>query len=218
MNKLMIVSFMSLSLLNFPIYGSGIPVVDGAAIAQAVALVEKANAQIKELQDQVQTAKSQLDAYKQEVIDTKKRLEGFTDYSAIFGSAEAYMQDFWDDLNKDLNAADIRKFADKYGFNLKDYEQIEREYKNKFQQVEKYEALEKNITAHSRRLGGAQKAFNHAKTPQQREELLNNIILESNVLQAQIAQTNANIQKMEKEQKLKEEAAVKKYLDANFSL
>lgn len=200
-----------------PAYSGGIPVIDGAAVAQAVALVEKANAQIKELQAQVQTAKSQLDAYKQEVIDTKKRLEGFTDYSAIFGSAEAYMQDFWEDM-KNLDGKKFEDMADKYGFDTRELEAVKEKYEEKFQQVHKYETLEKNIHARSVALNNAQKAFADAKTPQQREELRNNIAMESNILQAQIAQTNAEVQRLEREQQLKDEAKLNKYLSDNFDL
>lgn len=216
MKKTTLAVLLFAQLCAVPAYSGGIPVIDGAAIAQAVALVQEAQSQLKELQDQVKTAKSQLDAYKQEVLDTKKRLEGFTDYSAIFGSAEAYFNDFWKELEKDLSQGDIQKLKEKYGFDFDEYSDLEKEYKEKFQQVRKYEVLEKDIQGSADRISRAQKAFQQAKTPQQREEMGNNILIESAALQAKLAKADAEIRRMEKEQKLREEAAALDYLNKNF--
>ncbi|EDQ2484876.1 hypothetical protein ZW22_004383 [Salmonella enterica subsp. enterica serovar Oranienburg] len=198
--------------------GGGVIVEDPGSIAKTVEVIAKAKEQLDQLKEQVATAKGQLDAFKNEVIDTKKRLEGFSDYSTIFGSAESYMKDFWNDMSKDLSAADIRKIADKYGFDTTEYQQIEAQYKEKFEQVTRYEKLAKDIELSSGKLARAQTAFRNATTPQQREELRNNIILETSTMQAKIAQTDTEVRRMEKEQKLREEAALRKYSDDNFSL
>ncbi|HGG5823032.1 TPA: type IV secretion system protein [Salmonella enterica subsp. enterica serovar Saintpaul] len=195
----------------------GVIVEDPGSIAKTVEVIQKAKAQIDELKKQVDLAKNQLDAYKQEVLDTKKRLEGVSDYSAMFGSADAYLKDFWNDLNKDLTDSDVRNLASKYGFDTKEYEQIKQQYKEKFEQVTKYEALSKDLEKSADKLAKAQKEFNQATTPQKREELQNNIMLENSTMQLKIAQAEAEIRRSEKEQKLREEAALRKYMDSNFS-
>lgn len=196
----------------------GVIVEDPGSIAKTVQVIAKAKDQIVELKKQVDLAKNQLDAYKQEVIDTKKRLEGVSDYSAMFGSADAYLKDFWNDLNKDLSDSDVRNLAAKYGFDIKEYDQIKQQYKDKFEQVTKYEALSKDLEKSANKLAKAQAAFSQATTPQKREELQNNIMLETSTMQVKIAQANAEIQRLEKEQKLQEEAAQRKFADDNFSL
>ncbi|EKB3332594.1 hypothetical protein ONZ27_005151 [Salmonella enterica subsp. enterica serovar Chandans] len=196
----------------------GVIVEDPGSIAKTVEVIAKAKDQIVELKKQVDLAKNQLDAYKQEVLDTKRRLEGVSDYSALFGSADAYLKDFWEGMNRDLSDSDIRNMASKYGFDTKEYDQIKQQYKAKFEQVTKYEALSDDLEKSAKKLAKAQAVFRQATTPQKREELQNNIMLETSTMQAKIAQANAEIQRLEKEQKLQEEAALRKFADDNFSL
>ena len=135
----------------------GVIVKDPGSIAKTVEVIKKAADQIAELKKQVDLATSQLEAYKQEVLDTKRRLEGITDYSAIFGSAESYMKDFWEDMKKELTDADIRSMATKYGFDTKEYDRIKRQYESKFEEITKYEAMSKDLEKSAEKIKATQR-------------------------------------------------------------
>ncbi|MDT1643172.1 type IV secretion system protein, partial [Escherichia coli] len=220
MKKTLTALFLGATLTGYSSVASsvgGVIVKDPGSIAKTVEVIKKAADQIAELKKQVDLATSQLEAYKQEVLDTKRRLEGITDYSAIFGSAESYMKDFWEDMKKELTDADIRSMATKYGFDTKEYDRIKRQYESKFEEITKYEAMSKDLEKSAEKIKATQKAFSKADTPQKREELQNNILLETAAMQLKIAQNEAEINRMARERKLREEAALIKYTEDNFS-
>ncbi|EFJ8462660.1 type IV secretion system protein [Escherichia coli] len=221
MKKTLTALFLGATLTGYSSVASsvgGVIVKDPGSIAKTVEVIKKAADQIAELKKQVDLATSQLEAYKQEVLDTKRRLEGITDYSAIFGSAESYMKDFWEDMKKELTDADIRSMATKYGFDTKEYDRIKRQYESKFEEITKYEAMSKDLEKSAEKIKATQKAFSKADTPQKREELQNNILLETAAMQLKIAQNEAEINRMARERKLREEAELIKYTESNFSL
>lgn len=220
MKKTLTALFLGATLTGYSSVASSVGVIveDPGSIAKTVEVIKKASDQIAELKKQVDLATNQLEAYKQEVLDTKRRLEGITDYSAIFGSAESYMKDFWNDMQRELTDADIRSMATKYGFDTKEYDQIKRQYESKFEEITKYEVMSKDLEKSAEKIKATQKAFSKADTPQKREELQNNILLETAAMQLKIAQNEAEINRMAHERKLREEAALIKYTESNFSL
>lgn len=161
--------------------GAVISVFDAGSIAQSAALVAEAGKQLKELQDQVKTAKNQLEDFRREAEDTKKRLEGFSDYSNIFGSAETYLNDTLNQAKKKITNMDSLK--SQHGINAASDTQLSKEYEVKIKKIERYETMEKNLVAKSKKLDRLQRKFSEAKTPQQREEILNNLQLENMKMQ-----------------------------------
>lgn len=169
------------SCLTYNVCYAGIPVIDAGSIAQSTALVIEAKNQLKELQDQVKTAKSQLDDFKKEAQDTKRRLEGFTDYSNIFGSAESYLKDTLSDATKEITNMDALKAE--HGIEVSSGTQLSRDYETKLKKLERYENLQKVLEKQSGKLDKLQRNFSDAETPQQREEILNNLQLENMKMQ-----------------------------------
>ncbi|EKN3347841.1 hypothetical protein O8E94_003170 [Yersinia ruckeri] len=195
---------------------AGIPVIDAGSIAQSTALVMEAGKQLKELQDQVKTAKNQLEDFRKEAEDTKKRLEGFTDYSNVFGSAETYLNDTLSEAKKDITNMDSLK--SQHGIDAPSDTQLSKEYETKLKKIQRYETMEKNLVTQSKKLDKLQRNFSDAETPQQREEILNNLQLENMKMQNTLVAFDLAMKQEQASAEIEKQKAVQKWNKDFFSI
>lgn len=195
---------------------AGIPVIDAGSIAQSTALVVEAGKQLKELQDQVKTAKNQLADFRKEAEDTKKRLEGFTDYSNIFGSAETYLKNTLNEAKKDIINMDSLK--SQYGIDAPSNTKLSKEYETKLKKIQRYETMENNIVTQSKKLDKLQRNFSDAETPQQREEILNNLQLENMKMQNTLVAFDLAMKQEQTSAEIEKQKAVQEWNKKFFSI
>lgn len=194
------------------VYASGIPVIDAASIAESVKMLAEAQKQLKELQEQVATAKSQLDDFRKEAEETKKRLEGFTDFGNIFDSSTAYLKDTLKDIQGDLSDADYYDWQAKQKIETEKGSGLEAEYQRRAAKIHRYEKMQDNLTVQSAKLDSLQREFKDATTPQKREEVLNTIQLENLKMQNTMKAVEFEMKKQEQEDAVAEKEALKKHM------
>ncbi|WHT81968.1 type IV secretion system protein [Providencia rettgeri] len=197
-------------------FAGGIPTIDVAAIAEAEKMLLEARNQLKELQTQVATAKSQLDDFRKEAEETKKRLEGYTDFSNIFDSSTEYLKDTLNDFKSDIKQVEIDDYLKSKGVDVQDNTELKADYERKVEQIKRYEKIQTNLESQSTKLDKLQREFRDATTPQKREEILNTIQLENLKMQNTMKTVELEMKKQEQENKILESEAMKASMDNEF--
>ncbi|MFH6841013.1 type IV secretion system protein [Providencia sp. 2024EL-00732] len=197
-------------------FAGGIPTIDVAAIAEAEKMLLEARNQLKELQTQVATAKSQLDDFRKEAEETKKRLEGYTDFSNIFDSSTEYLKDTLNDFKSDIKQVEIDDYLKSKGVDVQDNTELKADYERKVEQIKRYEKIQTNLESQSTKLDKLQREFRDATTPQKREEILNTIQLENLKMQNTMKTVELEMKKQEQEQEIEKKEAVVKYLNSEM--
>lgn len=197
-------------------FAGGIPTIDVAAIAESVKMLEEARNQLNELKTQVATAKSQLDSFVKEAEDTKRRLEGYTDFSNIFDSSTEYLKDTLNDFKSDIKQVEIDDYLKSKGVDVKDDTELKADYERKVEKIKRYEKIQTNLESQSSKLDKLQREFKSATTPQKREEILNTIQLENLKMQNTMKTVELEMKKQEQEQEIEKKEAVVKYLNSEM--
>lgn len=197
-------------------FAGGIPTIDVAAIAESVKMLEEARNQLNELKTQVATAKSQLDSFVKEAEDTKRRLEGYTDFSNIFDSSTEYLKDTLNDFKSDIKQVEIDDYLKSKSVDVKDDTELKADYERKVEKIKRYEKIQTNLESQSSKLDKLQREFKSATTPQKREEILNTIQLENLKMQNTMKTVELEMKKQEQENQILESEALKASMDKEF--
>lgn len=180
---------------------AAIPVFDAKSLIEAQNMLKNATEQLKILNKQVETTKNQLESFKKEAELTKNRFEGYSDFTAIFGSASSYLKNNLTEIKKGLSDDDWQKMKKEndLDFNREgEMAAIEKNIKAKFEQTKRLEKMTNVLMKKTEKLDSLQKAFKNATTPQQREEVSNTLQLENQAMQNTLASVNLEIQRQEK--------------------
>ncbi|EEZ8146481.1 conjugal transfer protein TrbJ [Escherichia coli] len=162
---------------------AAIPVVDPASIAKTV---EEGVTRAKEAAANLQQLKEQYEQTIKYAEEQKRRLEGFTDFSNSFDSAESYMKTRLSDLT-DHSKENVNSLRDKY--NLKSESNLaQTRYDSILKQIDFYEKFNKSLLERANRMQNLQNSFSHANTPQQKADLANQLNTEKLTLEMQIKQ------------------------------
>ncbi|EDW8942691.1 conjugal transfer protein TrbJ [Salmonella enterica subsp. enterica] len=162
---------------------AAIPVVDPASIAKTV---EEGLIRAKEAAANLQQLKEQYEQTIKYAEDQKKRLEGFTDFSNGFDSAESYMKAKLADLN-DYSKTNVDNLRDAY--NLRTNNSIaQTRYDSFLKQIDFYENFNKSLLERANRMQKLQSSYSNANTPQQKADLSNQLNTEKLTLEMQIKQ------------------------------
>lgn len=162
---------------------AAIPVVDPASIAKTV---EEGVTRAKEAAANLQQLKEQYEQTIKYAEEQKRRLEGFTDFSNGFDSAESYMKTILSDLT-DHSKENVNSLRDKY--NLKSESNLaQTRYDSILKQIDFYEKFNKSLLERANRMQNLQNSFSHANTPQQKADLANQLNTEKLTLEMQIKQ------------------------------
>lgn len=173
------------AILSKQVY-AGIPVIDASSIAQSAMLVTEAKNQLTELKEQLSTAKNQLLDFQKEAEATKKRLEGYTDYSSIFGSADSYLKKNSDELmNSGVENLDgLRK---KYDLESSS-SAMQKKYDSLLQRINSMEVHNERLNKKSKEMNALQEQFSNATTPQEKSDISNQLQTENINMQFIISQ------------------------------
>lgn len=198
---------------------AAIPVIDPTAIAQATALVAEAKNQLKELQDQVNTAKSQLDDFRKEAEATKKRLEGYSDFSSYFDSSSAYLKNTLEDATKSITSQDLDDYYKSNNINdVKKGSGLETIYKEKVEQIKTYERLQNNLSEQTKKMDRLQRDFENATTPQQKQDILNAVQMEKLKMDVTMQAVNYELQKKNEENTVRENELKRNYMGSEMKV
>lgn len=193
-------------------YSQGIPTYDNA-----VAMIQQQNfiKQLAEMAEQLKIAEAQLNSFKEEALQTQKRLEGYSNFGSLFDIAD--LQNTLDNMINNIDTSSIKNTLDKYGLNsedtIKQYDLLATTYNE-------YENLLKSFKEKDKKLSGLREKFNLAQTPQERDEIANNIALESVALENEKMaieyQMRKNELEKEFERKKLHEAYVEEYINGGW--
>lgn len=197
-------------------FAGGIPVIDGASIAESIKMVQEAQKQLKELQDQVKTAKTQLEDFRKEAEETKKRLEGYANFDNIFDSSTEFLKETLKDYEKELSRTEIDDYFKSKGIDVKEDSELKAQYERKIEQIKRNERTQERLTEQSKRMDRLQREFERATTPQKREEILNTIQLENLKMQNTMKAVEFEIKKQEQENEILENEALKASFNKEF--
>lgn len=213
MRKNSVAVLLSSVLASPVVFGGGIPTIDGAAIAQSAQILNEAKNQLKELQDQVKTAKNQLADFKKEAEETKRRLEGYTDFSSYFDSSSAYLKDTLNDVKKDITSKDLSDFFNDNNIQVEDGSGLESIYKAKVEEIKTYERLQDNLTTQTKKMDRLQRDFESATTPQQKQDILNTLQMENLKMDTTLKAVDYELRKQKETQQIKENELQRKYME-----
>ncbi|HAT5579043.1 TPA: hypothetical protein SMT61_003592 [Proteus mirabilis] len=217
MKKHFIAVTLATSFIFSPVsFAGGIPVIDGASIAESIKMVQEAQKQLKELQDQVKTAKTQLEDFRKEAEETKKRLEGYTNFDNIFDSSTEFLKETLKDYEKELSRTEIDDYLKSKGIDVKEDSELKAQYERKIEQIKRNERTQERLTEQSKRMDRLQREFERATTPQKREEILNTIQLENLKMQNTMKAVELEIRKQEQENEIIESEALKASVSKEF--
>lgn len=217
MKKHIIALTLATSFVFSPVsFAGGIPVIDGASIAESIKMVQEAQKQLKELQDQVRTAKTQLEDFRKEAEETKKRLEGYANFDNIFDSSTEFLKETLKDYEKELSRTEIDDYLKSKGIDVKEDSELKAQYERKIEQIKRNERTQERLTEQSKRMDRLQREFERATTPQKREEILNTIQLENLKMQNTMKAVELEIKKQEQENEIERKEAVIKYLNSEI--
>ncbi|NMZ71325.1 type IV secretion system protein VirB5 [Pseudomonas peli] len=171
-----------------PVYASGIPTVDVAAIAQAVmdAMQQAMEAaeQLSAAQDQISELQQQYEQAEQQFEDLKDMTTGNSGYGGQYWSEE--MVDYipttatagsWEEIYKDMDAGTLESYRNKYG--LKSENETQQEVFDV--QLTNLRTLENAHRANNLRLENIknlQALADSATTPQEKEDIQARLIAE----------------------------------------
>ncbi|HBJ0272038.1 TPA: conjugal transfer protein TrbJ [Escherichia coli] len=162
---------------------AAIPVIDPASIAKTV---EEGVNRAKEAAANLQQLKEQYEQTIKYAEEQKRRLEGFTDFSNGFDSAESYMKTRLSELT-DYSKTNVNSLRDKY--NLKSTNNLaQNRYDSILKKIDFYEKFNKSLLERANRMQNLQSSFSHASTPQQKADLANQLNTEKLTLEMQIKQ------------------------------
>lgn len=168
MKKLFLFSFLAFSNLAF---SQGIPTYDNASV-----MTQQQNfiKQLAEMAEQLKVAEAQLNSFKEEALQMQKRFEGYSDLGNMFDVAN--LNKSIDSILKNIDTSKIDDFLSKNNVSF-DSEGINN-YKRLAESYSKYDVLLESLREKESKLDNLRKSFSLAQTPQEREELSNNIALE----------------------------------------
>lgn len=184
-------------------YGSGIPVIDVAGIAQ---MVKEATVQAEQFRQQYENMKSQLDTAKSTADHYKKMVEGHWDIASLLNDPailNALPKD-WKSIY--TSASGLNELRDKY--NLKSSNPtIQAQYDNELIGFSLTENLYKSSHAIANKIQTLQQKFIEAQTPQTKADLSNAINYEVAKLQSQQMIIDKMDQLQQKEKRLQQQKA-----------
>jgi type IV secretion system protein VirB5 len=195
MKKVFIAAIAGMLLLSPHAFSAGILVFDTVAIAKTI---EEGLNRAQEAKAAFDQATKDYEQAKSIGEDAKRRFEGYSDYSDLFDTAASYMKD---DLSALAEAEDIGGLRDKYGL-VSDDEGVQQRYDGELQKIALYDNFNKQLTKGAQQLDTLQGRFESATTPQQKQDIANQIELE-------MVKTNAVIQQYQFAQgKISQEAHI----------
>lgn len=188
---------------------AGIPVIDASSIAQSAMLVTEAKNQLTELKEQLSTAKNQLLDFQKEAEATKKRLEGYTDYSSIFGSADSFLKKNSDELmNSGVENLDgLRK---KYDFESSS-STMQKKYDSLLQRINSMEVHNERLNKKSKEMNALHKQFSNATTPQEKADISNQLQTENINMQFIISQYDLEEKAIKNKDEINREISAKNF-------
>lgn len=154
-----------------PAFSTGIPVVDVTAIAKTV---QEGLLRAQEAKAALDQAMREYDQAKNIGEDAKRRFEGYSDYSNLFDTASSYMKGNLSELAKPDNIGSLRQ---QYGL-VSNEPAVQSKYDGMLQKISLYDNFNKQLTDNSRQLDSLQGRFSSATTPQQKQDIANQIQLE----------------------------------------
>lgn len=168
MKRLFLFGFLAFSNLAL---SQGIPTYDNASV-----MIQQQNfiKQLAEMAEQLKVAEAQLNSFKEEALQMQKRFEGYSDLGNMFDVAD--LNKSIDSILKNIDTSKIDDFLSKNNVSF-DSEGINN-YKRLAESYSKYDVLLENLREKESKLDNLRKSFSLAQTPQEREELSNNISLE----------------------------------------
>jgi len=154
-----------------PAFSTGITVVDVTAIAKTV---QEGLLRAQEAKAALDQAMREYDQAKNIGEDAKRRFEGYSDYSNLFDTASSYMTGNLSELAKADNIGSLRQ---QYGL-VSNEPAVQSKYDGMLQKISLYDNFNKQLTDNSRQLDSLQGRFSSATTPQQKQDIANQIQLE----------------------------------------
>lgn len=172
MKKVTLISMLLFPLMcSAPAMSAGIPVVDVAGIAKTV---EEGLRRAQEAKQMLDQAVREYEQAKQLGDAAKQRFEGYSDFSNLFDTASSYMKDNLSDLSKSDNISGLRQ---KYGL-VSDDPSVQSRYDGMLNKISLYDNFNKQLTENAKQLDTLQGRFSSATTPQQKQDIANQIQLE----------------------------------------
>lgn len=172
MKKIKVITALLFPLVcSAPAMSSGIPVVDVAGIAKTV---EEGLRRAQEAKSMLDQAVREYEQAKQLGDAAKQRFEGYSDFSNLFDTAASYMKDNLSDLSKNDNMSGLRQ---KYGL-VSDDPSVQSRYDGMLNKISLYDNFNKQLTQNAKQLDKLQGRFSSATTPQQKQDIANQIQLE----------------------------------------
>ncbi|EAZ4194922.1 conjugal transfer protein TrbJ [Salmonella enterica] len=180
-----------------PAFSTGIPVVDVTAIAKTV---QEGLLRAQEAKAALDQAMREYEQAKNIGEDAKRRFEGYSDYSNLFDTASSYMKGNLSELAKPDNIGSLRQ---QYGL-VSNEPAVQSKYDGMLQKISLYDNFNKQLTDNSRQLDSLQGRFSSATTPQQKQDIANQIQLEMVKQNSVMQQYEFAQAKIEKEEEIKQ--------------
>ncbi|MGL5290034.1 MAG: type IV secretion system protein [Aeromonas sp.] len=198
----------SAMVLSSPTFAAGIPVVDVAAIAKTV---EEGLTRAQEAKAQLDQAMADYNQAKGIGEAAQKRFEGYSDFSNVFDTAASFMKENVSDLAK---PDDIGALRDEYGVVSKD-PAVQEKYDGMLKEISLYDNFNKSLIKTSKQLDDLQGDFAAATTPQQKEDISNQLQMEMLKQQAVMQQFTIAQAKIAQDQKIQKQKIADAFMDAH---
>ena len=159
------------ALISSQAVATGIPVVDALANARAIQEGLQRALEAKTALDQAVRDYEQAKHFGE---DAKRRFEGYSDFSTLFDTAASYMVGDLSELSKPENIGSLRG---KYGL-VSNQPAVQSKYDGMLQAISLYDGFNKQLTENARQLDTLQNRFAAAVTPQQKQDIANQLQIE----------------------------------------
>lgn len=150
---------------------TGIPVVDAMANARSI---QEGLQRALEAKQALEQAVREYEQAKRFGDDAKRRFEGYSDFSTLFDTAASYIVKDLSDLSNPEKVGSLRQ---KYGLVSND-PSVQSKYDGMLQKISLYDSFNKQLTENAQQLDQLQNRFATAVTPQQKQDIGNQIQLE----------------------------------------
>lgn len=192
-------------------YTQGIPVYDNANV-----VTQKQNfvQQIAEMAEQLRVAEAQLSSFKDEAINMKRRLEG---YSGIIDDLQK--EDLINSLNILITSVDtdsIEEYFKRNNLSNIEDERIKGRLEREATNYNIYDKFSSQLTDLYKDLEKLEGRFSNSKTPQEREELSNAIALQMAKIDTINKIAEYELKKIDNENKLKDDMEYYEYINSFF--
>lgn len=212
MKKLSLVLLLALSNVSF---SQGIPTYDNASV-----MLQQQNfiKQLAEMAEQLKIAEAQLNSFKEEALQTQKRLEGYSNFGNIFDISD--LEKSLDSLIKSIDSSKISSILQNIDVDMdiiSNSESLKKNYEKEAEKYGQYENILEDFKNKNKKLDELRNQFNLAQTPQEREEISNNIALESMKMENEMKAIEYQLKMNELKRQIEQKNEVNKYFKSKTS-